>query len=222
MGPTTPAMSHVQCCVYTVYLDSTTTGATGETLNTNTAWDALLNNRTDRLGSNDMLWLNEFDAANASSDYNYTTVIGYDNIIIDPEQLRRYEKQSRYAALLPSAKATRFGLPKTDNFAELKARQLLKALIGGGRFRRYLKDGFISITSLRTGLGYQIFPGHRSVVIRDKGRKHCTACIVFKDSGLPPTDWVIMRMSLIFADETTFYEKANISGSIPEQIRRAA
>jgi len=147
---------------------------------------------------------------------------GHGSIVADPKMLKKAEMERRRRELLPSAGATRFGLPQTDNLAELKARQLLKSFIGGERFRRYLKNGFISVTSPVTGLVYQIFPGHRSVVVRDKGKRTASCCIVFKDKSLPPTDWVVMRMSLIIADETTFYEKANVSGQIPERLRKAA
>ena len=135
---------------------------------------------------------------------------------------KKMEMARRRQALLPSAGATRFGLRQTNDIAELRARQLLKSLIGGEMFRRYLKDGFISITSPVTGLVYQIFPGHKNVVVRDKGTRASSCCIVFKDSKLPPTDWVIMRMSLILADEQMFYQKANVYGAIPERIRAVA
>jgi len=161
-------------------------------------------------------------------DYNYEGTARYFSIIkgntftADPRAIKKMEMARRRNALLPSAKATRFGLAHTEDPAELKARQLLKTFIGGERFRRYLKDGFISITSPVTGLVYQIFPGHRQVVVRDKGTRTASCCIVFKDNSLPPTDWVIMRMSLIMADEKTFYQKANVSGTIPERLRIAA
>lgn len=179
---------------------------------------------TDSLHSGNNLTLNNIRIwSNPDVPYGQAWIItGDSSIVVDPKELKLMEFNRRRQALLPSAKATRFGMPRTDNFAELRARQLLKSFIGGARFKRYLKDGFISITSPVTGLVYQIFPGHRSVVVRDKGKRTASCCIVFKDHRLPPTDWVVMRMSLIVADETLFYEKANVSGSIPERIKRVA
>jgi len=189
---------------YDSWLDNTPTG-TGATADNQITWAG-------------WHWVSDPGVPNGQ----FWITSGHSSIVADPKMLKKAEMARRRQALLPSAKATRFGLPKTDNFAELKARQLLKSFIGGERFRRYLKDGFISVTSPVTGLVYQIFPGHQSVVVRDKGKRTASCCIVFRDTSLPPTDWVIMRMSLIMADETTFYEKANVSGQIPEQLRRAA
>lgn len=144
------------------------------------------------------------------------------NFQLDPKERKRQELLRRRMEKIPQLRVTRFGLGLPETVAEAKARELLRSFIGGERFRRYLKDGFITVKSPRTGLIYQIFPGHKSVIVRDKGRRTASCCIVFKDHDLPPTDWVVMRLSLIVADETTFYEKANVSGEIPEQIRRAA
>ena len=179
--------------------------------------------KTACTSDNRFLWGNWEFRANPNVPYDqFWITSGHPSIAVDPKELKRMAFDRRRQALIPPMKATRFGLPKADDLAELKARQLLKSFIGGERFRRYLKDGFISVTSPVTSLVYQIFPGYRSVVVRDKGKRTASCCIVFKHEKLPPTDWVIMRMALIIADETTFYEKANVSGQIPERLRKVA
>jgi hypothetical protein len=99
--------------------------------------------------------------------------------------------------------------------AEMRARELLKEMIGEVAFKRYLLRGFILARGGKSGTLYKIHGGHGRIesFVKDQNGKnvpHESFCIQFKDCGLPHTDGVIMRKLLVEFDEDTLHKTANI------------
>lgn len=104
---------------------------------------------------------------------------------------------------------------------EVKARGLLREMIGHDQFKRYLKRGFIMVGG-RSGVMYKVHGGDASAPSRGliesyvknpyTGRYHPfeAFCVQFKDQGLPHTDGVVMRKMLIEHDEFGLRKIANV------------
>lgn len=90
---------------------------------------------------------------------------------------------------------------------EERARETLRRVIGNDKFRNFLKNGFVSVRA-RSGLNYQIFPGHGFTSVFDKGKMVERLCVVLQ-GGFPPTDSLIMRYLLILNNEKQFRDLAN-------------
>lgn len=95
--------------------------------------------------------------------------------------------------------------PSVDQ-KELRARDTLQRILGDEKFRRYLRDGFISVRA-RSGKVYQIFPGHGITRVYENGQMVERLCVVLSGS-FPPTDSLIMRYLLILNDERDFRSHA--------------
>lgn len=93
--------------------------------------------------------------------------------------------------------------------SEAKARQLLLRLIGPARFRRYLRDGFVSHRG-RSGKIYQIRRGQDFTSVWVRGELLEKLCLVFADYKLPPTDLVVMRLLMLEHSEEEFRAQANV------------
>jgi hypothetical protein len=93
--------------------------------------------------------------------------------------------------------------------AEIAARETLRRVVGEDKFRRFLCRGYISVKA-KSGLVYQIFPGHGTTKVYRNGEPVETLCVVMKGS-FPPTDELIMRFLLILNDEADFRAHANRS-----------
>ena len=115
--------------------------------------------------------------------------------------------------LRPSIEATNGYLMDLNNDpAERRARQLLSDLISREEFRRYLVRGFIMVKG-RSGLLYKIYGGYKQMVSykQDPSGKYEpfeSYCIVFRNSKLPATDWVIMRKLIIDNEEFKLHQLA--------------
>lgn len=121
------------------------------------------------------------------------------------EQLRQMLKQK----LTPQILFKRNGLSIPLKDPEKRARETLKNIVGEDRFKRYLKHGFLTLKG-KSGLIYQIFPGHEMTKVWKNGEFIEKMCVVFVDSSVPPTDSVIMRMLVILDDEDAFRKRANV------------
>lgn len=98
---------------------------------------------------------------------------------------------------------TRYKPVHIGDDAERRAQQLLKTLVSPEEFKRYLKRGFITERG-PTGRVYQIFGGYDRVRVFDGNKPSEFVCIVFKTSGMPHTDWVVMRLLMIRFSEEEF------------------
>lgn len=129
------------------------------------------------------------------------------------------------------ARARRRSLPMRKRTALLrcaanedKARQLLLRFIGPMRFRKYLRDGFVSYKG-KSGKLYQIFPSNQMTKVWEYGELIESLCVCLEDqmSGgrhIPPTDAIIMRMLMLEHSEELFRSKCNVFSR--RQVRAAA
>ena len=85
---------------------------------------------------------------------------------------------------------------------EQRARETLKRVIGENKFVGFLKSGFLSVKA-KSGLVYQIFPGHGITCVFNQGQLVDRLCVVLQ-GGFPPTDSLIMRYLMILNNENQF------------------
>lgn len=97
-------------------------------------------------------------------------------------------------------------LKPTIDPKEVRARETLKRVLGEPKFRKYMKDGFVSVQA-RSGKVYQIFPGHGVTRVYQDGEMVERLCVVLRGQ-FPPTDSLIMRYLLILNDERDFRSHA--------------
>lgn len=101
---------------------------------------------------------------------------------------------------------------------EFRARETLLRVLGDDKFKKFLKDGFISVRA-RSGLVYQIFPGHGITNVYEDGEHVERLCVVLK-GNFPPTDSLIMRYLLILNDENDFKKHAIEHTVIKKRVER--
>lgn len=94
------------------------------------------------------------------------------------------------------------GLKKPEDIREERARETLCRVIGLRNFQDYVKKGFVVIQG-KSGLRYQIFPGHGITNVYRQGEMVERLCVVLR-GDFPPTDSLIMRYLLILNDEDKF------------------
>lgn len=109
--------------------------------------------------------------------------------------------------------------------AEMKARKLLRDLIGEKQFRRYMVRGFI-VCQGSSGVFYRIHGGSGMVysLTKNSGGKlelFEKFCVQFKDPNLPFTDSVIMRKLLVENDEFALRSVGVVSKALPESRIRS-
>lgn len=95
---------------------------------------------------------------------------------------------------------------KVHDFRERRARQTLYRIIGEEAYQRYMRRGFVMAQG-RSGLMYQIFPGHGITAVWQNGQMLTRLCVVLK-GNFCPTDSLIMRYVLITSDEEKFKDLA--------------
>lgn len=122
--------------------------------------------------------------------------------------------QSRHA---PAVLRSRKHLALVQDPREIRARETLRRVLGEEKFRRFLRDGFTTVQA-RSGLVYQIFPGHNMTNVYRDGRKIERLCVVLR-GNFPPTDSLIMRYLLILNDERDFRSHANKFTVYPENMQ---
>lgn len=102
----------------------------------------------------------------------------------------------------PNIITSRKSLTKTEDIREQRARETLKRVIGENKFTNFIKNGFVTIKA-KSGLVYQIFPGHGVTAVYNKGQMIERLCVVLQ-GNFPPTDSLIMRFLLILNNEDQF------------------
>ncbi len=100
----------------------------------------------------------------------------------------------------------RESLSLSVDIRETRARQTLRRVIGEQAFRRFIRDGFITVVP-KSGLTYRIYPGHGMTDVYDRGVQVERLCVVLK-GNFPPTDSLLMRYLLILNDEGEFSKYA--------------
>jgi hypothetical protein len=97
--------------------------------------------------------------------------------------------------------------------SEIRARALLREMIGESEFKRYVRRGFI-IAKGKSGLIYKITGVNIICYFKSKDGKFRaieSLCVVFKNMHLPYADAVIMRKLLVENDEFYLRNVANIA-----------
>jgi hypothetical protein len=102
----------------------------------------------------------------------------------------------------PAFISPRIPVPETQDVREQRARETLRRVLGELKFRDFLRKGFVSVRA-KSGLIYQIFPGHGITAVFDKAVMVERLCVVLK-GDFPPTDSIIMRYLLILNNEEQF------------------
>ena len=113
----------------------------------------------------------------------------------------------------PNVNPVRPGLRPTDDFRELRARETLAKIIGEDKFRRFVRDGFVTCRA-KSGKTYQIFPGGGFTRVYQDGQELPRLCVVLRGK-FPPTDSVIVRYLLLLNDEARFLSLAVNQGIAP-------
>jgi len=127
-----------------------------------------------------------------------------------PEDRLKEIIQQRQA---PAFLRSRTVIEPTEDIREVRARETLLRVLGQQKFRSFVKNGFVSVRA-KSGLVYQIFPGHGITSVYRDGVKVERLCVVLK-GRFPPTDSLIMRYLLILNDEQDFRSHA-ISHSVSQ------
>jgi hypothetical protein len=133
-----------------------------------------------------------------------------------PQERLREIIQSRQSPLIVRARKV---VKPTDDIRELRARETLRRVLGEDGFRAFVRNGFISVRA-RSGLRYQIFPGHGITNVYRDGEQVERLCVVLR-GDFPPTDSIIMRYLLILNDEQDFRKHAISHQVYPQKMVRA-
>lgn len=140
-------------------------------------------------------------AATAKANFIWNgqwTGLAIEPIISIAEQIKKAIRTRIAPVIFTHAKPLGF----TKDLREIRARETLQRVIGEERYRSFLKKGFISVRA-KSGLFYQIYPGHDFTKVYDNGKMIDRYCVVM-NGGFPPTDSLIMRYLLILNNEEMF------------------
>lgn len=132
---------------------------------------------------------------------------------LSPQDRLREIIQSRQSPLVI---VRRTSMKSTEDIKEQRARETLRRVLGEDKFRAFLKNGFVTVRA-RSGLAYQIFPGHGITAVYRDGQMVERLCVVLRGQ-FPPTDSLIMRYLLILNDERDFRKHA-ISHSVSPMMK---
>ena len=98
-------------------------------------------------------------------------------------------------------------LQSTTDEREMRARETLRRVIGNQQFFRFLKQGFITARG-KSGVIYQIFPGHTMTIVWHKGKMVEKLCVYLP--GFPDTDQLIMRYLMALNNESQLRSLSNV------------
>lgn len=151
--------------------------------------------------------INPSSASTYSDSVNNTFIFAYDyNIIYDKKRTMRNIMKKRYCDIIVKNRDPLRHIAIDNNPREFRARETLRRIIGNLAFKKFIKDGFITIKA-KSGLVYRVFPGHKMTMVYDRGVLIEKLCVVLK-GDFPPTDSLIMRYLLILNDEDDFKKQA--------------
>lgn len=195
-----------------MYYTSLYTNCTAGTDVASTGWMVVNNNIT----TNATTVLYKYSNVTAAVDYHTTRLFGTVNTInaiqynhnwhcnvIPPAERLRTILRKRH-----SISFTTKSLSQTKDIREIRARETLRRVIGEQKFRDFIKKGFVSVKG-KSGLIYQIFPGHDFTNIYDRGIMKERLC-AYLNGEFPPTDSLIARYLLILNNEDMFRSYSNV------------
>lgn len=108
----------------------------------------------------------------------------------------------------------RVSLSQVASLPEMRARETLRTILGEKDYRRFVRDGFVTVVGKRSscgnksGLVYRIYPGSKMTEVYNQGKMVERLCVVLQGE-FPETDALIMRYLLILNDEKQFSSYAN-------------
>lgn len=106
----------------------------------------------------------------------------------------------------PAIHCRRNSMSIAKDVREERARQTLRRILGDQAFKKFIRNGFITVVP-KSGLTYRIYPGSGMTDVYDRGIKVDRLCVVLA-GNFPPTDSLIMRYLLILNDEGEFSKYA--------------
>lgn len=125
--------------------------------------------------------------------------------------------------------------PGRERRAELRARELLRSVVGEERYAMYRELGFVHVPGAgdpRSGYGYLIYPQRPIVAYEERsGELLNEYCVVFPEQGasargerLPDSDDVLAKWMALSGDERSLIADANMHAPgrqlDPVQVRR--
>jgi hypothetical protein len=146
---------------------------------------------------------NTWYSTSADGTWNEAREIQWNTPVASPQMRLRDIIRSRQAPLVITSRKP---MPTVTDVRETRARETLLRVLGEDKFKRFLKHGFVSVRA-KSGLVYQIFPGHGITNVYEDGEKVERLCVVLR-GNFPPTDSLIMRYLLILNDERDFRSHA--------------
>jgi len=132
-----------------------------------------------------------------------------------PKTMAERIKEIIAARNAPAFITNRKALDRPHDIRELRARETLCRVIGEEKYRRFLVQGHVTARA-KSGLVYQIFPGHGITSVYDKGKMVERLCVVLR-GDFPPTDSLIMRYLMILNNEENFRSYA-IKHHVPQSL----
>jgi hypothetical protein len=134
------------------------------------------------------------------------------------EMIRMRMAPSAGRAREPYRNPVRPGLQPTEDFRELRARETLAKVIGEDKFRRFVRDGFVTCRA-KSGRTYQIFPGSSFTRVYYEGKEEDRLCVVL-EGNFPPTDSLIVRYLMLLNEESRFRNLAVNQGRGTRPVER--
>ena len=134
------------------------------------------------------------------------------------ERLKEMLMARRAPLFIPSRHRNPMRSP--EDIREERARATLRRVIGDEKFRKFLRSGFVSVRA-KSGLVYQIFPGHGITAVYDRGKQVERLCVVLQGK-FPPTDSLITRFLIILNNEAQFRSlgiKHSVQTRTPAKVR---
>lgn len=118
----------------------------------------------------------------------------------------------------PAIHTSRKSLPQRFDEREMRARETLRLILGEERFRRFVKDGFVTATNPISGYTYQIFHSthHLTHVYKD-GKMVNRLCIYMK-GDFPPTDFVITMYLMALNNDQQIWQIANKNQPVERKL----
>lgn len=152
-----------------------------------------------------------FDWCNSATDrlfWGYKVTQGFNTwSYVQGERVPEKPLEDRISEIIrnrvsPAVITRRKGVDHTDDIREMRARETLRRVVGDQKFFMFLKKGFITVPA-KSGLIYQISPGHGITNVWDSGKLVERLCVVLRGE-FPPTDSLIMRYLMVLNNEDQF------------------
>lgn len=149
-------------------------------------------------------WLYTGDAADTTATIR--TWCDWSEATSKPKTPQERLKEIIQRRQAPLIFVSRKPIQPAQDVREERARETLRLCLGEDRFRSFIKNGFVTAKA-KSGLVYQIFPGHGITCVYKNGVLVERLCVVFR-GDFPPADSLIMRFLLILNDEDEFRRHA--------------